>query len=40
MTHEMKLEVPFDLIKNGKKVIEVRLYDESRFLCSLVFVFI
>jgi len=31
MTHEMKLNpVAFDLIKNNKKNIEVRLYDENR----------
>lgn len=31
MTHEMKLNpVAFDLIKNNKKNIEVRLYDEKR----------
>jgi len=31
MTHEMKLNSsPFDLIKNGIKTIEVRLYDKKR----------
>ena len=31
MNHVMKLqEFPFDQIRNGKKNIEVRLYDEKR----------
>ncbi|MEA3515011.1 MAG: ASCH domain-containing protein [Nanoarchaeota archaeon] len=31
MNHEMHLlEEPFELIKSGKKVIEVRLFDEKR----------
>lgn len=31
MTHEMKLsKEPFDEIANGKKTIELRLYDEKR----------
>jgi len=32
----MKLkEIPFDLIKNGEKTIEVRLYDEKRKLIKV-----
>ena len=31
MTHNMKLnDAPFETIKNGKKTIELRLYDEKR----------
>ncbi len=31
MTHEMRLNnEPFELIKNGTKTIEMRLYDEKR----------
>lgn len=31
MTHEMKLnKTPFELIVNGQKIIEVRLFDEKR----------
>lgn len=31
MVHEMKLKpIPFDLIKNDQKSIEVRLFDEKR----------
>ena len=31
MLHEMKLQNgPFNSIKNGKKTIELRLYDEKR----------
>ena len=31
MKHEMRLHSgPFDLIKNGTKTIELRLYDEKR----------
>jgi len=31
MNHEMSLrEIPFDRIKSGRKVIEVRLFDEKR----------
>ena len=31
MTHNMKLnDVPFETIKNGMKIIELRLYDEKR----------
>ena len=31
MTHEMRLhDEPFNLIKNGTKTIELRLYDEKR----------
>ena len=31
MTHKMKLnEEPFEKIKNGSKIIELRLYDEKR----------
>lgn len=31
MTHKMKLnEKPFEKIKNGSKIIELRLYDEKR----------
>ncbi len=31
MTHEMNLhDGPFDMIKSGKKIYELRLYDEKR----------
>ena len=31
MTHEMKLKkAPFEMIKSGQKVYELRLYDEKR----------
>ena len=34
--HEMKLySNPFELIKNGKKRIEIRLYDEKRKLIKI-----
>jgi len=36
MTHSMKLkEVPFNLIKNGEKTIEVRLFDDKRQLIKV-----
>ena len=35
MKHEMKLhEQPFEMIKSGRKTIELRLYDEKRRLIS------
>ena len=35
MKHEMKLhEQPFEMIKSGRKTVELRLYDEKRRLIS------
>ena len=35
MKHEMKLhQMPFEMIKSGRKTIELRLYDEKRRLIS------
>ena len=36
MTHEMKLQrEPFEIIKSGKKTVELRLYDEKRSRISI-----
>ncbi len=36
MTHKMRLNPqPFEMIKNGKKTVELRLYDEKRRLLQI-----